>query len=478
MAQRGYSRKSRTGQTFRPGHRQTFKPKRSALQARLAATAVRPTMDTEPVFNAQHEEEIQKAENIAAGLPPDTPDEAVALIAETKAQKAGETSVQEKPPEAEVSQPSGESAEEVKLVDKLRATTQKVVRKVKKLVRLKTRPHKEIIVNAEALETRVAILVDGKLEDFSIERTNTERLVGSIFKGKVRNLDEGLKAAFVDIGYDKNAFLHYWDIIPATFDSSVEVVERAGRKRERPRITLKDIPRLYPPGSDIVVQVSKGQIGTKGPRVTTHLAIPGRFLVLLPNSDQSGISRKIEDPEERQRLKKIVRKLNVPEGMGIIIRTAGQGQQFRYFVRELAFLLEEWRQIQKRIQELPAPACVFREPDLVERTVRDFLTEDVERIIVDDYRQYERIKELIGRISKRGVKKVMLYTDPQPIFDRFNVTRQLESAFARKVQLPSGGHLIIDETEALVAIDVNTSRSTWRPPTKSAVSSDYGTSAV
>jgi len=458
MAQRGYSRKSRTGQTFRPGHRQTFKPKRSALQARLAATAVRPSMDTEPVFNTQHEKEIQKAENIAAGLPPDTPDEAVALIAEAKDQKKGETAVQEKPAEAEASQSGKESGEEAKLIDKLRATTRKVVRKVKKLVRLKTRPRKEIIVNAEALETRVAILVDGKLEDFSIERTNTERLVGSIFKGKVRNLDEGLKAAFVDIGYDKNAFLHYWDIIPATFDSSVEVVERASRKRERPRITLKDIPRLYPPGSDIVVQVSKGQIGTKGPRVTTHLAIPGRFLVLLPNSDQSGISRKIEDPEERQRLKKIVRKLNVPEGMGIIIRTAGQGQQFRYFVRELAFLLEEWRQIQKRIQELPAPACVFREPDLVERTVRDFLTEDVERIIVDDYRQYERIKELIGRISKRGVKKVMLYTDPQPIFDRFNVTRQLESAFARKVQLPSGGHLIIDETEALVAIDVNTGR--------------------
>src|SRR5207253_6650627 len=165
---------------------------------------------------------------------------------------------------------------------------------------------------------RVAVLEEGKLEEFTIERTSDERLVGSIFKGKVKNLEDGLKAAFVDIGFEKNAFLHYWDIVPSSFHNSVEVVEREGRKRERPRITQRDIPRLYPPGSDIIVQVTKGPIGTKGPRVTTNVVLPGRFLVLLPNSDQSGISRKIENQEERQRLKKILREFNLPDGMGVI----------------------------------------------------------------------------------------------------------------------------------------------------------------
>jgi ribonuclease G len=267
-----------------------------------------------------------------------------------------------------------------------------------------------------------------------------------------------LKAAFVDIGFEKNAFLHYWDIVPASFDSGVELVEREGRRRDKPRITQKDIPRLYPPGSEIIVQVTKGPIGTKGPRVTTNLALPGRYLVLLPNSDQSGISRKIESQEERQRLKHIVRELAIPDGMGVIIRTVGEGQQARYFVRDLAFLLDEWKGIQERINKQPPATCVFQEPDLIERTVRDFLTEDVERIVVDNHKQFDRIKEMISRISKRSVDKVKLYSDSAPLFDRFNISRQLETAFSRQVHLKSGGYIVIDETEALVAIDVNTGR--------------------
>jgi len=149
-------------------------------------------------------------------------------------------------------------------------------------------------------------------------------IVGSIYKGKVRNLEDGLKAAFIDIGFEKNAFLHYWDIVPNQFDSGVEIVEREGsRRRDRPKITQKDIPRLYPPGSDIILQVTKGPIGTKGPRVTTNLVLPGRYLVLLPQADQSGISRKIESAQERQRLKKILREISIPDGMGVILRTAG-----------------------------------------------------------------------------------------------------------------------------------------------------------
>ena len=304
----------------------------------------------------------------------------------------------------------------------------------------------------------MAVLEEGKLEEFTIERASDERLVGSIFKGKVRNLEDGLKAAFVDIGFEKNAFLHYWDIVPASFDSGVEVVERETKRKERPRITQRDIPRLYPPGSEIIIQVTKGPIGTKGPRVTTNLALPGRYLVLLPNSDQSGISRKIESQEERQRLKKILRGLKLPDNMGVIIRTAGEGQQSRYFVRDLAFLLDEWKNIQERIDSQPIATCVFQEPDLIERAVRDFLTEDVERIVVDSPQQHGRIREMIGRISKRSVSKVKLYTDSQPVFDRFNISRQLEAAFSRQVHLKSGGYIVIDETEALVAIDVNTGR--------------------
>src|SRR5439155_14787887 len=199
-------------------------------------------------------------------------------------------------------------------------------------------------------------------------------------------------------------------------------------------------------------------IGTKGPRVTTNLVLPGRYLVLLPNSDQSGISRKIENQEERQRLKRILRSLTIPDGMGVIIRTVGEGQQARYFVRDLALLLEEWTMVQDKIKNQPAPCCVFQEPDLIERTVRDFLTEDVERIVVDNARAHDRMREMISKISKRSADKVKVYSDPQPIFDRFNITRQLENAFTRQVLLKSGGYIVVDETEALVAIDVNTGR--------------------
>jgi ribonuclease G len=346
------------------------------------------------------------------------------------------------------------------LVEAIKSVASNIVKRVQKLIRKEKKICKEIIINAEMLETRVGVIEDGRLEEFNIERTNDERLVGSIFKGKVRNLEDGLKAAFVDIGFEKNAFLHYWDIVPNQFDSGVEIVERETHKRrDRPKITQKDIPRLYPPGSDIIVQVTKGPIGTKGPRITTNVVLPGRYLVLLPNSDQSGISRKIENPEERKRLKRILRELDIPESMGVIMRTAGEGQQLRYFVRDLALLLEEWQSVQQKIKSQPPASCVFQEPDLIERTVRDFLTEDVERIVVDSQKAYERMREMMLKIkARRAASKVKVYTDSQPIFDRFQITKQLENAFARQVHLKSGGYIVVDETEALVAIDVNTGR--------------------
>ena len=175
-----------------------------------------------------------------------------------------------------------------------------------------------IIINAEKLERRVALLENGVLEEYTIEREGEDNIVGGIFKGRVKNIEPGLKAMFVDIGQEKNAFLHFWDALPAALDSSLEEIEREGRpKKQQRKITSKDIPDIYPIGSEIMVQVTKGPIGTKGPRVTTNVSLAGRYLVLMPFTDQFGISRKIEDPKERLRLRQIMQKLNVPDGMGI-----------------------------------------------------------------------------------------------------------------------------------------------------------------
>jgi len=450
---------------FRPsgGVNPNRRPDRAAQEARAEALGGKPTGET--LFErGRYQKDIDRAENLAAGLPPEgdqKPERAAAEVVapgkrdfrephlETPAQVQEETGYQ--PVRVIDPPPHG-------LVQTIKAAASKVIKRVHRLIKPVRKVHKEVIINAEALETRVAVMEDGKLEEFTIERTGEERLVGSIFKGKVRNLEDGLKAAFVDIGFEKNAFLHYWDIVPSSFDSGVELVEREGRRRDKPRITQKDIPRLYSPGSEITVQVTKGPIGTKGPRVTTNLVLPGRYLVLLPNSDQSGISRKIENQEERQRLKKILRGLTLPEGMGVIIRTVGEDQQTRYFVRDLALLLEERDEIQDRIKKQPAATCVFQEPDLIERTVRDFLTEGVERIVVDGQQPYDCMRAMISKISRRSADKVKLYGDHQPIFDRFNITRQLETTFGRQVHLKSGGYIVVDETEALVAIDVNTGR--------------------
>ncbi len=319
--------------------------------------------------------------------------------------------------------------------------------------------YRELIINSVPLEKRVALLVDGRLEKFEIERHSDDRMVGGIYKGRIKNLDPGLKAAFVDIGYAKNAFLHYWDMLPAAADSSIEVVRVNKKKDAAPRPaepTVKDIPILYPPGSESVIQVTKGPIGTKGPRTTTNLSIPGRYLILTPYSDGCGISRKIEDVHERKRLKQLINELTIPEGMGVIVRTAGEGKKARYFVRDLHILLKKWEEITAKMQSERSPANLYQEPDLVERTVRDFLTEEVDRVLIDNRDDFERTANLVGLISKRSSSKIAFYKDSIPIFERFNIERQIEQTFHRKVTLPSGGEIIIDETEALIAIDVNT----------------------
>ncbi|MFL6553775.1 MAG: ribonuclease E/G [Chthoniobacterales bacterium] len=335
-----------------------------------------------------------------------------------------------------------------------------MIDKVRKILGLPSRKTgNKLVLSVEKLETRVALLEGGRLEEYSVERKSSRNIVGSVYKGKVKNIEMGLKAMFVDIGFEKNAFLHFWDAIPAALDSGVEEIDRRSSKRPRKRITVKDIPSIYPVGSDVIVQVTKGPIGTKGPRVTTNLSFAGRYLVLMPFSDRSGISRKIEEPKERERLRNILRELNIPEGVGVIIRTVGEGQRARYFVRDLRVLLEQWAKVDQAIRDNPAPCRLFEEPDLVERTVRDFLTEEINEIVCDDRGATDRVLDMVGQISRRAKNQVRHYDGATPIFETYGVQKQIDDAFHRQVWLKCGGYIVIDETEALVAIDVNTGRN-------------------
>lgn len=318
-----------------------------------------------------------------------------------------------------------------------------------------------LVINCEKLENRVALLDSGALEEYTVERTGTSTIVGSIFKGKVKNIEHGLKAMFIDIGLDKNAFLHFWDAIPeALSNQGMEEVSRSGAgKQKQKRIKAEDIPQIYPVGSEIMVQVTKGPIGNKGPRVTTNISLAGRLLVLMPQNDQFGISRKIEDPKERARLRKIIERVNLPDGLGLIMRTEAAGKRARHIIRDLSLLIEQWNEIIGRRDSKAAPVCCFQEPELIERTVRDFLTEDIDAVYVDDPKAMERMQHLVGQISKRSRSRVQLYRGQEHIFDAFGVHKQIEEAFRRQVWLPCGGYIVIDETEALIAIDVNTGRN-------------------
>lgn len=382
---------------------------------------------------------------------------------------------------------------------------------------------KQIIINSEELQTRVAVVHNGVLHDFFMERNDKDRMVGSIFKAKIKNLEPSLQAAFVDIGFGKNAFLHYWDMLPASQDmlendsvdddenneddiplppprkSIPEVVkppegnngflarlyrlfkpsakqesaspepvplpeqqtQRRNQRRRRPRKpmpTVEDIPKLFKEEQEILVQVTKGPIGTKGARVTTNLSIPGRYLVLLPNSTHIGVSKRVEERAERDRLRKMLTTFNLPKNMGLICRTVGAGRKPEHFQRDLDLLLDSW-QAGQDYKKRRAPVCIYQEPALAERALRDCLTEDVDEVVTDSEDVYKRAVELMQRYNLQGTVKVKLYENPTPIFNKYNLAQQLEGIFNRKVSLPNGGYICIDETEALIAIDVNTGRN-------------------
>ncbi|MBO7166134.1 MAG: Rne/Rng family ribonuclease [Kiritimatiellae bacterium] len=319
---------------------------------------------------------------------------------------------------------------------------------------------REIIVNVERLETRVAVVEDGRLEEYMVEHPEEERLVGSIFKGRIQNLEDDLQAAFVDIGLKKNAFLHYWDMTPdcdAFLDEDEDDSSKNPKKKRHVlKLTNEEIHKRFAPGTEIIVQVTKGPISTKGPRVTANLSIPGRYLVMMPGTQTRGVSRKIGDSHERKRLKNILDKLLLPEDVGVIVRTAGMGATPRAFVRDLRNLLESWKELQGNVKNLRTPCCVYQEPGLVERVIRDWLTEDFETVLIDNEKSYEEMRDIAAKISRRAKNKVRRYDGWANIFSHFGLDRQLDEAFRRKVSLKSGGYLVIDETEALISVDVNT----------------------
>ena len=293
---------------------------------------------------------------------------------------------------------------------------------------------KEILVNVEPEETRMALLVDDVLTEFLVERPETAHIVGNIYKGKVQNVLPGMQAAFVDIGRKKNAFLYIGDgAIPSGL----------GRQG---KITM---------GMTLPVQISKDSLGAKGPRATLHIALPGRDVVLLPVAPYIAISRRITDPIERERLQKLAKEV-VPQGMGLIVRTAARGKSATDMQADVQRLVKLWEVLREKERRAKAPALLYRDADLVIRIARDFFTEDISALMVDDGEAYQRMKELMHILAPQLANRMRLYDGQQSLFRTWGIEAALEQLGEREVPLPSGGAIVIDRTEALTAIDVNT----------------------
>ncbi|MCG9893890.1 MAG: Rne/Rng family ribonuclease [Fimbriimonadaceae bacterium] len=308
----------------------------------------------------------------------------------------------------------------------------------------------QIVVNCSNRETRVAVLEDGTLMEYRVERE--ERVVGSIFKGIVRNVLPGMDAAFLDIGLERNAFLYVGDIIP---DDGSEDNSPAGIKRSELR--RRKIKELIKEGQELMVQVTKAPRGTKGARVTTRISLPGRYLVLMPEGGQVAVSRKIEDRKERDRLKKIGEAL-LPAGFGMILRTECEGRSEAELRADIAFLQQLWSQVLESAKRRQAPAVVHRDQTLLYRTIRDVFSDEIDSLVIDDPEEYEKVSLVAGMVAPKLKGKIELYDQEEPIFDHFAIEKDLDNLLDHKVYLRNGGSLIIDEMEALTAIDINTGK--------------------
>lgn len=314
-----------------------------------------------------------------------------------------------------------------------------------------------MIVNDDpGVQTRIAILENERLEELYTERSNTATGVGNIYKGRVTNVESSIQAAFIEYGGMQSGFLHVTDLHPKYFPGK-ETSERVGKKiakHNRP-----PIQKCLKRGDEVLIQVLKEGIGTKGPTLTSYLSIPGRLVVMMPFMDKVGVSRKIEDEDERRDMRKILDALQLPKGFGFILRTAGMGKKKTEINRDVAYLMRLWKMIEKRISTVPAPCQLYNESDLLVRTIRDVLRTSIDAIIVDSESSHQRITSFLKVAAPRSAKKVIHYQESSPIFHAFNIEHQIDEVHCREVLLPSGGCLVIDQTEALVAIDVNSGKS-------------------
>jgi ribonuclease G len=306
---------------------------------------------------------------------------------------------------------------------------------------------KEILITRDEREGRAAVLEDGLLSEFLIARE--ERQVGSIYKGRVANVLPGMNAAFVDIGLERNGFL-------CADDAAAHLGEEASASLRKANIS--DMIKV---DQEVLVQVVKEAVGTKGARITTFVTMPGRYLVLIPAANYTGVSRRIEDEEERSRLRVIAEKIK-PEGMGVILRTSAAGRTFEELDAEMSFLVKSWHRVQKASKRRRAPTIVHQELALIDKILRDILHSDVNRLIIDNAEEYAKVVERLEVTAPRLLERVFLYSHNVPLFEFHGIDQEIEQALDRKVWLESGGYLIIDRTEALWAIDVNTGKYTGK----------------
>jgi ribonuclease G len=320
---------------------------------------------------------------------------------------------------------------------------------------------REIVVNATNYETRVAILEDERLVEIYIERSSHRSIVGNIYKGKVTRVLPGMEAAFVDIGLDRDAFLYVNDVYEdfAEYQKLLGIDESLESEFTEMRnvVATYSIADLLREGRHVLVRVTKEALGTKGPRITTHVTLPGRFLVLMPTVSQIGVSRKIRSREERLRLKSLVRSLQKDRD-GVIVRTAAEGVDSSILEKELTYLYDLWEDLKRKSDRAPAPSLIHREIGLMERVVRDSLWSDLASIHIDSEKAYETCMEFVSKIDPLTAPRIKLYGEDIPIFEKFGVQRELSKALQDKVWLKSGGYIVINRTEALVAIDVNTGK--------------------
>lgn len=321
---------------------------------------------------------------------------------------------------------------------------------------------REILMNTTARETRVAILEDGTLVELMVDRPDAARIIGDVYLGRVEAVLPGIQAAFVDIGTEKAAFLHVSDVAheeEAGDDEEDEEENGSGRRRTRRYPPIQDTVQKR---QEMIVQVSKEPIGTKGPRVTAHVSLPGRFLVYIPGSDHVGVSRKIEDREERARLKSMAKEVLGDGPGGVIIRTVGEELTRETFQRELRALGDTWKQIRRRASRGRAPVLLHREAKLTAGIIRDLFSVKVDSLTIDNREVFDEVRQYLDTVDPSLMDRVRLYEEPRPLFDAYEIETEIHEAFQRKVVLPSGGYIIIEPTEALVSIDVNTGRYTGK----------------